>query len=224
MISIIVPVLNEEKKVQKFLTHLTQLKGKKEIIVVDGGSTDKTKKLVRMFKNVKLITSQKGRGQQQNKGAYKAKGDILLFLHADTLLPKKALSHINNRPVHYAWGAFFTEFDIKTIFLNVISWKANHSRLALFSLPFGDQAIFVRKKMFNKVKGFPNIPIMEDAELSKKLRCHGEPYIIKDKVTTSAQKFRMQGPLRTYIKIGIIRLLHVLGVPPKTLYTFYYKG
>lgn len=222
MISIIIPTCNEAVIIQRCLAHLAKVDGKKEVIVVDGGSSDGTRSIVRRHKSAVLVSSSPGRALQQNAGAKKAKGDILLFLHADTKLPRHALTYILSMEKRYGWGAFFVQYAASSLLLKLISWKANHIRLSLFHLPFGDQAIFVKKSMFRRLGGFPPIPIMEDMGLSKKLRKEGKPGIITHHVITSSRRFSGR-IFSTYLKMGLIRLLYACAIPPALLHKIYYK-
>ena len=222
MISVIIPVLNEAENIERCLISLKKQRGNKEIIVVDGGSKDKTISIAKKFK-VKVLESTPGRPFQMNYGAKKAKGDILLFLHADTLLPKDALMKIENylKNSNYIGGGFYQRYSKNSLLLSLISFRSN-LRTSLTKVFFGDQAIFVRKKEFEKLNGFDPVPIMEDLEFSKKMRRYGRVLVIKDKVITSPRLFARHG-LWNYLSMGFLMLIYHLGFSKKKIRRIYDK-
>lgn len=219
-ISIIIPSLNEGAYIQKTLEHLHSLPGNFEIIVADGGSTDNTVKLVQEFNSVKLITSQKGRGKQMNKGATVATGDILLFLHADTFLPDDAYTDITGymRQNKNIGGSFYLKFDKKHLLLNCYSWCSRHN-LEFFT--YGDHAFFIRTKVFEEIGGYKEIPFMEDIEIQKRLRKAGRFKKLKTGVVTSARRFQKTGTLKQLAMNILLVFAFNLGVPPAKLKQFY---
>ncbi|WP_432663054.1 TIGR04283 family arsenosugar biosynthesis glycosyltransferase [Wukongibacter baidiensis] len=220
MISIIVPVLNEEKGIENLLMDLSSLKGEKEIIVVDGGSTDGTVDKASRF--AKVIHSEKGRSRQMNFGAKEALGDILWFVHSDSKIHKDSLVSINNAiGKGYVGGGFSLEFyDYRTSFMNFVANTSN-LRARFLGLIFGDQGIFIKKDVFHGLGGYLDIELMEDWELSKKLHRTGKVKIVKTPIGTSARRFQSGGQLKTLLLMHKIKLLYMLGVSSSKLKEIY---
>ena len=220
MISVIVPVLNEESQIKQTLDYTTQLSGNFEIIVVDGGSSDGTKSVVKSFYSVLLVNSLKGRANQMNTGAKQAKGEILLFLHADTKLPKHAIKLICDAMIdtQIVGGSFSVKFDSKHYLLRLYAKlsKINHS---LFT--YGDHGIFVRKSVFEHIAGFKQIPIMEDVEIQSRLKKQGRFIKLTETVLTSARRFRENGTTKQLVLDVLILVLYHLGVSPESLKKWY---
>ena len=219
MISVIIPTLNEEKVLDKTLRHL---KGAEvEMIISDGGSTDQTLHIARSS-NLHVISSPAGRSHQLNKGAEASNGDILLFLHADTLLPAHFTGHIvktlENPGV--AAGAFRLTVDDNRIIFRFIETGAN-IRSSLLQMPYGDQALFMKRKIFQKIGGFPSIPIMEDFAFVRMLRKEGRIQTLNEHVTTSARRWVSQGPIKTTLKNQCMIAGYLLGFSPGRLARFY---
>ena len=222
-ISIIVPVLNEEIVITKTLKSL-QKDEAIEVIVVDGGSQDKTVQLVKSM-GLKIIKSaQTGRALQMNQGALLATGNILLFLHADTLLPqgydKLILDSFSDSKI--VGGAFQLKIDLSLLSLRLIETLVNW-RSKFFSIPYGDQGIFVKNSVFQEIGGFTNLPIMEDFEFVQRLKKRGEIVILSAKVVTSARRWQELGVIRTTLINQLIVLGYYLGVSPKRLARWYRK-
>ena len=221
-ISIIIPVLNEEKSIAYILTHLKNNSSKKnieEIIIVDGGSIDQTISIATK-KGATVISSPKGRAKQMNSGAKQAKGTILYFLHADTLPPlhfdKSILNAIQNN--HKA-GCFQMCFDSDSRFLKFFAWltKINHTICR-----GGDQSLFITKKLFTKVKGFnEKYIIYEDNEFIKRLYKKTYFKILPEKVKTSARRYKEYGTIKLQYHFGVIHLKNIMGAGPEKLYDYY---
>ncbi|MGA1847828.1 MAG: TIGR04283 family arsenosugar biosynthesis glycosyltransferase [Thermoplasmatota archaeon] len=225
-ISVIIPVLNEGKNINHLIEHLRNLPGgrKLEIIVADGSPEKDTLKAIR-YTDIKKVSSDTGRGIQMNTGASRAEGDILLFLHADTLLPDNGpgliISALDDPEI--AAGAFDLEFirvsPIISILVPLHNWMRRVSKT-----PYGDQAIFIRRSVFRKLGGFREIKLFEDMDLMKRLGKGGYRIrILRERVRTSARNFNERGPLRTLGRnIFIVGLYH-MGVHPDRLAGLYRK-
>lgn len=220
MISIIVPVLNEEKSIEKLLVHLGSLKGEKEVIVVDGGSCDKTVDIASKY--AKVIHSSKGRSKQMNEGVKAALGDILWFVHSDSKLHNSSLECIEKAIQKGCIGGGFSLYfyDYDTLFMKFVA-KTSNFRAKLFGLIFGDQGIFMKKDIFLKLGGYPDIELMEDWKLSKKLYKAGRATILKTPIGTSARRFKSGGQLKTLLLMHKIKILYVLGISPSKLKQIY---
>ncbi|MGA6826860.1 TIGR04283 family arsenosugar biosynthesis glycosyltransferase [Nitrospira sp. NS4] len=224
-ISVIIPTLNESSTIARTLTRTVAL-GFEEIIVSDGGSTDPTIPMVRAccdrVPSTRLITAQKGRARQLNEGAKASRGDILLFLHADTELPPDAKavieSALTDRKI--VGGRFDVRFDRASRWGDMISWFMNR-RSRLSGIATGDQAIFVRRQVFEQMGGFSDIPLMEDIEFSRRLKRLGPTAPLTEVVTTSFRRWEQNGPLRTILLMWTLRFLYWLGVNPHRLNCFY---
>ncbi|MBI3354076.1 MAG: TIGR04283 family arsenosugar biosynthesis glycosyltransferase [Nitrospirae bacterium] len=228
MVSIIIPVLNEEKNIAKALNNISQLKGGKEIIIVDGGSIDNTVSIVNSVGAYNytplLLSSQKGRGCQMNRGAEIAKGETLLFLHADTILLEDGLIKIQEalKDPEIIGGRFDVKFDDGRLVFKLIAFLMNW-RSRLTGISTGDQAIFIRKDIFKKICGYPEAPLMEDIELSKRMKRAGSLACLKNMVITSARKWKEEGIVRTIILMWSLRLLYFFRVSPEALSRIYYR-
>ena len=222
-ISVIVPALNEADCIAASLES-AQAGANVELIVVDGGSDDETRDIARA-RGAWVIESRQGRGCQMNAGAAEATGDVLLFLHADTCLPPGFDLHVREA-LASRWvvgGAFEVSIDGPTTALRLVQWGMNwRSRYA--RLPYGDQGIFVRADVFRKMGGFPDIAIMEDYELVRRLRRRGHFALVPARVTTSGRRWRTLGAWRaTLLNQAVIAGYH-LGVDPSHIATWYRGG
>lgn len=225
-ISIIIPVLNEVETIEKVLAS-TRSSTNVETIVVDGGSVDGTLELVRSL-GVKAVSAPTGRACQMNAGASAATGEILLFLHADTLLPfefdkmvratlKPPQQGCSKAPVA---GAFALQIDAPLKSLRLIEWGVNW-RSRFFQMPYGDQAIFLKAETFHQMGGFAQLPIMEDFELVRRLKSMGHIALIPAPVVTSARRWLNKGICQTTLINQIIILAYLLGVSSKQLIRWY---
>ena len=224
-ISVIIPTLNEERVLGRTLAalHNGSSAGRCELIVVDGGSSDATVTLARTA-GARVIESPRGRGRQMNAGAAVASGDMLLFLHADTLLPVDFLHLIEEtlaRP-GIAAGAFSLAIASRTKSLAAIAFLAN-LRSRFLHLPYGDQALFTTRTMFAAVDGFPEIAIMEDYIFVRRLHKLGRIVILPAKAITSARRWQNMGILRTTLINQLIVGGYAVGVPPATLARWYQR-
>ncbi len=219
-LSIIIPTLNEEQVLGRTLARLRHRKNC-EVIIVDGGSKDATLSIARQA-NCRIFSSARGRGRQMNTGAAGAQGEILLFLHADTLLPDNFPQLIHeaiNRPA-FAAGAFSLAIDSPSKILAAIAHLAN-LRSRRLHLPYGDQAYFVTRGMFMATGGFPEIDIMEDFVFIQKINKMGKVIILPEHVTTSARRWRNMGIVRTTLTNQLMVCGYKLGVPPAKLAVWY---
>lgn len=220
MISIIIPTLNEEDNIQTCLCALQSLKHQTEIIVVDGGSIDETVEISKPLAD-KVIVSTTGRAQQMNAGAVLAKGDMLVFLHADTVLPDNAVRLITQAPNR--WGRFDIELKGKPVMLKVVAALMNW-RSRLTGIATGDQVIFVKKHLFDSVGGYSNIALMEDINLCSKLKKISFPSCLKAKVESSGRRWEQFGVFKTILLMWSLRLRYFLGENPEILSKLYSRG
>lgn len=221
-LSVIIPTLNEATVLERTLAPLQAYRDQLEIIVVDGGSTDATRKIAAPLAD-KVISSPSGRARQMNAGADIATGKTMLFLHADTLLPENFHLQIDRELTTTAslWGRFDIKFDTPSRKMRTIAWWIN-KRSRLTRVCTGDQAIFVRSNIFRDFGRFSEIPLMEDIELSSRLRYLTPPACIAIPVVTSSRRWREKGTLRTVLLMWRLRLLYWLGVSPDRLVRIYY--
>ncbi len=219
LISIIIPTLNEESNIKAVINSIQS--HNIEIIVVDGGSEDKTLLIAKSL-DVKVVVSSPGRANQMNTGAMVASGEILLFLHADTRLPSgfdEMVRRTLAKPGIVA-GAFALQIDAPDWGLRLVEFGVKW-RSHLWQMPYGDQAIFLTKDVFQKVGNFPQIPIMEDFELMSKLKSLGKIYLLPTPVITSPRRWLKQGILQTTILNQIIVIAYLLGVSPNRICNWY---
>ncbi|MBM4138367.1 MAG: glycosyltransferase [Nitrospira sp.] len=220
-ISVIIPTLNEHRVLAKTLTH-TASQGVDEIIVVDGGSTDLTVPTAQAFctttPGTHLITTLRGRARQMNEGAKASRGDVLLFLHADTQLPEdiEGLIEATFADPTIVGGRFDVRFDSSSLWSQIISSFMN-CRSRLTGIATGDQALFVRRQIFEQLGGFAEIPLMEDIHFSKRLKRAGRIASLRNTVITSFRRWETQGPLRTILLMWTLRFLYWIGVSPHRL-------
>jgi rSAM/selenodomain-associated transferase 2 len=224
LISIILPVLHEAGTINTAIAHLRDLQQDRplEIIVVDGDPAGSTLQAIQDDDIVRAV-SEPGRALQMNRGASLAQGEVLLFLHADTLLPRQALARIAAALAdsHFVAGAFDLGFDTKkSIFRVTEHYAAIRTRLT--RIPFGDQAIFVERAYFEKIGGYAEIPLMEDVEMMARIRKRGDRIcIIPEKVLTSARRYEREGVLYCTVRNWTLQLCYSAGVSPEKLVKWY---
>ncbi|MCB2193621.1 MAG: TIGR04283 family arsenosugar biosynthesis glycosyltransferase [Deltaproteobacteria bacterium] len=219
-ISVIIPTLNEEAGIAACLARVVST-SEVEAIVADGGSHDATVKIARQA-GAKVITAPKGRAPQMNAGAEASTGDILLFLHADTLLPRgweAEVRRILARP-GVAAGAFSFRVSRRSAGLRFIE-LAVAWRCRLASMPYGDQGLFMRQQEFKAVGGFPALPIMEDCEIVRRLKKRGRIIVSPAPAITSARRWRRRGILYTTAFNSLVVVAFYLGYPPSLLRRLY---
>jgi rSAM/selenodomain-associated transferase 2 len=209
MISVIIPTFNEERALPATLEHLLKLPGEFEVLLVDGGSQDETIALASGMAGVTVLHAPKGRATQMNAGAATARGEWLLFLHADTLLPANALLRLNalEGELSVEAGGFLHRFSGTDWRLRMISWLDNF-RCMRTRIIYGDQAMFVRRSLFQRLGGFPEVPILEDVAFCENLVRVTTPLLLAPPVITDARKFVKMGVWRSLVRVLLI-ILHV---------------
>ena len=218
-ITVIIPVLNEEEMLLKNANHFEDLKRTAELIIVDGGSCDRTIELASKFG--KVLKSKNGRAVQMNLGAKEAKGDILLFLHADSFLNSNALSDASECINRGTIGGCFTQRLNNDLPVYRKIEKIGNIRAKKKKIFYGDQGIFVRSDVFFKLGGFPEVPVMEDMLFSKKLRRAGKVKCLDSIIYVSARRWENHGFIRTNFIYFIMLQLFSLHVPLRIIKYFY---
>jgi rSAM/selenodomain-associated transferase 2 len=223
-LSIIIPVFHESDRINGIITQVFDLAERDvpQVIVVDGDPHGSTIKSIE-DEQVTKIVSDKGRARQMNSGALLASGDVLLFLHADTLLPKNALAMITaamsvDRCVA---GAFDLGIDTNRRIFRITE-RYVFLRTRLTRIPFGDQAIFIRRRYFENIGGYHDIPLMEDIEIMRRIKKRGDRIcIIPSKVLTSPRRWEREGILFGTFRNWTLQTLYTLGVPLEQLQKYY---
>lgn len=250
-VAIVIPALNEEAHLSRTLPQTAAL-GFDRILVVDGGSTDRTRAVVEQFSlaqppplkpdpfppplaprhepldppeattSITLLSSSPGRARQMNAGAAVSHEDVLLFLHADTILPANAREAIDRALLDVACvgGRFDLRFDRGGAWARMIAWFIN-VRSRWTGIATGDQAIFVQRAIFQRLKGFADLPLMEDVDFTRRLKRMGRFAAVGERVTTSFRRWEQAGPLRTILLMWSLRFLYWVGVSPHKLSTYY---
>ena len=220
--TIVIPTLNEASHIVANLRALRTVRAQGvEVIVADGGSTDRTDVLARPWADA-VLTCPRGRAKQMNLGAARARGATLLFLHADTLLPADAMQAIDSALVdaQVQWGRFDVQIEGKARLLKVIA-EAMNMRSRATGIATGDQALFVRREAFERIGGFPDQPLMEDIEISKRLRKLAKPACLRQRVVTSGRRWERRGVWRTMVLMWWLRGLYWIGMPAERLARMY---
>jgi rSAM/selenodomain-associated transferase 2 len=219
-LTIVLPVLNEAAIIVAALQVLAPLRARgAEIIVADGGSRDGTARLAEPLAD-RVITVRRGRGAAMNAGAALGTGDTLVFLHADTALPDGAERLIDAALARRAWGRFDLRIAGSHPLLTVVARMIN-LRSRLTGIATGDQAIFVSRKAFAAVGGFPDLPLMEDIAISRRLKRLCRPYCIATPAVTSGRRWERNGVLSTILLMWRLRLSYYVGVEPALLAELY---
>lgn len=222
-LSVVIPVLDEEARIATQLAELAAIPGVDEVIVVDGGSRDRTVEIASASPAARVLLAPRGRGGQMNAGARAARGDVLLFLHADVGLPADAAMWIARTFARsdVVAGAFrtWTVADARGSWLGPLLHLAD-VRSRVSRVPYGDQAMFVRRTAFEQVGGFPDQPLMEDVELSRRLRRTGRVVTVAASVRVSGRRF-IARPVVAALTMRLFPLLYRLGVSPRVLAQLY---
>lgn len=244
LLSIIIPTLNEGNNISRLLNEIQPAQIPKEVIVVDGGSHDNTALLARQ--SAQVIFAPKGRARQMNAGAEAAAGDLLLFLHCDTSLQPSTLEKLywTVKKENLAGGCLRLHFDDPAVSLKIIAFFS-HLRALWTGIYFGDQGLFVRRSVFEAIGGFPDIPLMEDWEISRRLQAYaksprvedsaweawdesGDPTVKPTKIrplsmpiVTSSRRFRQNGIIKTMLLMHKLKIMYALGVAPDKIKAYY---
>jgi rSAM/selenodomain-associated transferase 2 len=222
--SIIVPVLDEREKINQLVEYLNRLDAERnvEIVVVDGSREKYTLSAIHSREVIK-ISSETGRAKQMNAGASVARGEILIFLHADTELPPRALKKIDflMEQGDHVGGAFDLGIKSDKFIFKVIG-ALSSLRSRLNRIPFGDQAIFIRREFFKKIGGYKEIPLMEDVELMRRIKKSGNKIrIFYDRAMTSPRRWEKEGVVYCTLRNWTLQALYFLGISPHKLIHFY---
>jgi rSAM/selenodomain-associated transferase 2 len=224
-LSVIIPVLDESAAITDALAALAAFRARgAEVIVVDGGSRDGTLEAARPLADL-VVTAPRGRGSQMNAGAAAAHGDVVLFLHADTRLPPDAdrlVVDVLGR-ARRAWGRFDVTIAGRSPLLPVVAAMMNF-RSRLTGIATGDQAMFMTRAAFARAGGFPDIPLMEDIVLSRRLKAIGPPACLAARAITSGRRWDRDGVVRTIFMMWRLRLAFFLGAEPARLARQYGYG
>lgn len=220
-LSVVVPVYNEEETLPAFLETAAQWDCVDQVLFVDGGSTDAT---LTLLEGCDVLHSEKGRGAQCLLGVSHATGDVLVFVHADTLVPAESMRAIHDAVAEgVRWGSLTLRFTTNSLD-RIIGHLTSNARVRLTGIPFGDQTIFVTRELYDAVGGMPAFPIMEDYELSRRLRAVCLPRQLSAKVYTSPRRFEASGNMRTMFQMRHLRHLYRKGVPVEEIAHMYGEG
>jgi rSAM/selenodomain-associated transferase 2 len=226
-ISVVIPVLNEQAAINATIGHMRRISAGEtiEIIVVDGDPEGSTIRAV-ADPHVLRLTSRPGRAVQMNHGAHEARGDILLFLHADTVLPGGAIGLIRETLESGRWraGAFGLELDSGRMSLRIVAAAARF-RIRLTGIPFGDQSFFIPRDYFHRIGGYAEIPLMEDIEIARRIkRQGGRIAVLQERAVTSSRKWEEEGVMHSIFRNWFLQLSYFAGVSPERLVKLYYPA
>ncbi len=215
-LAIVVPMLDEAATLPALLVHLAGWRARGcEVVLVDGGSRDDSVAMARAA-GLRVVVAERGRARQMNAGAQACGGALLLFLHADTRLPEAADAMVRAALAVQAWGRFDVRIDGRPLMLRVVAALMN-LRSRLSGIATGDQAIFVRREVFEALGGFPDQPLMEDIELSRRLLRVSRPACLRARVRTSGRRWEQRGVWRTILLMWRLRWAYWRGVPAERL-------
>ncbi len=222
-VSIVMPVLNEATTIEAALRRLRADFADCELIVVDGGSTDGTAQLAQAWASV--VRGPRGRARQMNEGARHTCGDVLWFVHADTVLDPAALGELRAAlgDPDVVGGGLRLRFDARSPALDYLAWISNHRARRLHHI-FGDQAMFVRRDVFDDLGGFPDLPLMEDLELARRLHRRGRLVLLPATSTASARRFTEHGTWAMIAFMQYLKVLYFAGVDPQFVHRRYTAG
>lgn len=222
-VSIVMPVLNEAVTIEATLSRLRYDFAGCELVVVDGGSTDGTAQLAQAWASV--VQAPRGRARQMNEGARHTRGDVLWFVHADTVLDPGALGQLRAAlgDPDVVGGGLSLRFDASSPALDYLAWISNHRARRLHHI-FGDQAMFVRRAVFEELGGFPDLPLMEDLELARRLHRRGRLVLLPATSTASARRFTQHGTWRMIAFMQYLKVLYFAGVDPQSIHRRYLAG
>lgn len=222
-VSVVVPVLNEAEGIESALTRLRMELPTCELLVVDGGSTDGTPQLAGGL--ARVVSTAPGRGRQLNHGAAQTRGDVLWFHHVDTVAAPAAFAQMQAalRDPCVVGGGLTLRFDRRSRALDYLAWASNQ-RARRLGWVFGDQAMFIRRSAFDAVGGFPDIPLMEDLEMSRRLRRIGRLAILAATSTASARRFETHGTWPMVVFMQYLKALHFAGTDPAEIHRRYLAG
>ena len=224
-LSVIIPTLNEEKTIAKTLDAISRLVNVDEVVIVDGGSTDGTIRIIEEYggtKPVRLIRAEKpGRGSQLDEGTRNANGDAFWFLHADTRPVQGSARLIKQylKRESVAGGNFQILFDGPSRWARFLTWL--YPQLRAIGLVYGDSAMFTSRAMYEKAGGFKDLPLFEDVDLFHRLQKLGEFVTLQKAVTTSSRRFQNKSFPRIFAKWSLFQTLYWAGVPPRVLAKYY---
>jgi len=221
VVSIVIPTLNEEFSIGQTLDALKGFDENIEVIIVDGGSDDTTLVIAENY-NVKILHSPRGRGTQLQAGANHATGEILWFLHADTVPAPDCVREMQRclQNENVVGGNFTIRFDGERLAAKFLTWL--YPNLRKIGLIYGDSAIFVRRDVYERIGGFASFPIFEDLDFIQKLKRTGEIITLPAVVTTSSRRFENKSFVLTFLRWTILQILYWLGVNPDTLLKIYF--
>lgn len=216
-LSFIIPTLNEEPYIRSCLEPLQQYRKKgHEVFLADGGSTDDTLVIAKPLVD-RIIISERGRARQMNAGAAAVSGDVFLFIHADTVLNLENADLFTEKiKLPRTWGRFDVRLSGAHPILRIVEFFMN-LRSRMTGIATGDQVIFITRTLFLECGGFPDVPIMEDVEMSAKLLKVCKPLCLRNKVVASSRRWEQYGIMRTVMKMWYLRLIYFFGADPEKL-------